>query len=132
AEVGYNTYHRRLVAYRVLVLPAAVAQDLYYQLDQLADLHHVLSLLAPPSPERRAAEPCEAAPTLNTMKDQTVQELRIEVRRLLRQHFAAAHDRLQLRERGRGDEERRLIAPGARQAHQIGRASCREGAEGGG
>ncbi len=41
------------------------------------------------------------------------------MRRLLRQHFAAAHDRLQLRERGRGDEERRLIAPGARQAHRL-------------
>src|SRR2546426_11492773 len=74
--------HRRRLAHRVLGLPAAVAQDLFDQRDQLADLHHVLSLLAPPSPERRAAEPCEAAPTLNTMKDQTVQELRIEVRRL--------------------------------------------------
>src|SRR6267378_849581 len=52
-------------------------------------------------------------------KHETVQELRIEVRRLLRQHLATAHDRLQLRQRRGGDEERRLVASGAGQAHRL-------------
>src|SRR2546428_8979588 len=53
------------------------------------------------------------------IKHQAVQEFRIEVRRLLRQHLAPAHDRLQLRKRRRSDEERRLVASRARQAHRL-------------
>src|SRR5438270_3429357 len=64
-----------------------------------------------PNVERRS--PGEAAPTLNTMEHQPIQELRIEVRRLLRQHLAAADDRLELVQRRRRNEEGRLISPGA-------------------
>src|SRR5438874_5252429 len=71
-------------------------------------------------PERRAAEPCEAAPTLNTTKHETVEQLGIEVRGLLRQHLPAAHDGLQLVDRRRRDEERRLIASRARETHRLG------------
>src|ERR671936_572971 len=59
-----------------------------------------------PPPERRTAEPCEAAPTLNTMKHEAIEQLGIEVRRFLRQHLAAAYDGLQLVARRRRDDER--------------------------
>src|SRR5919109_773252 len=71
-------------------------------------------------PERRAAEPCDAAPTLNTMKHEAIEQLGIEVRRFLRQHLAAAYDGLQFVARRRRDDERGLIASGARQAHRLG------------
>src|SRR5438093_6242408 len=64
--------------------------------------------------------PCEAAPTLNTTKHETVEQLGVEVRGLLRQHLPAAHDGLQLVDRRRRDEERRLIASRARETHRLG------------
>ena len=48
------------------------------------------------------------------MEHEAVEQLGIEVRRLLRQHLAAAHDRLQLVRRRRRDEKRRLVASFAR------------------
>src|SRR5262249_23944980 len=46
---------------------------------------------------------------LEPMKYQTVQQLGVEVCGLLGQHFATAHDRLQLLGSRRRDEERRLV-----------------------
>src|SRR5438105_9447367 len=67
--------------------------------------------------------PCEAAPTLNTTKHETVEQLGIEVRGLLRQHLPTAHDGLQFVDRRRRDEERRLIASRARETHRLGLAA---------
>src|SRR5438309_5183019 len=52
-------------------------------------------------------------------KHQPIEEFRIEVRRLLRQHLAAADDRLELVERRGRDEQGRLISPGAGEAHRL-------------
>src|SRR2546421_5511928 len=56
---------------------------------------------------------------LEAVEDQPVEQLGIEVRRFLRQHRAAADDRLQLLRRRRGDEEGGLVAPLACPAHGL-------------
>ena len=54
------------------------------------------------------------------MENEPVQQLRVEVGGLLRQELASTHDRLQLRGRRRGDQERRLTLALAGEPDRLG------------